>query len=276
MFQERVFISLSLALILLLGCELSSPSGERAGADRPNILLIVVDDLGFSDLGAYGGEIRTPSLNALAAEGVQFTQYYVQPTCSPTRAALMSGRDPHRVGLGRMAEFNVLLPGRPIPTGYEGTLHLDVDALPARLRSAGYTTLMSGKWHLGLEPEQGPDQRGFDRSFALLDGGGHHFDATGVMPIFPISQYREDGAPVDLPEDFYSSRSYTDKLIEYLDETENEPFFAYAAYTAPHWPLQVPDRDLDLYAGRYDAGYEALRGRELPEPLRGRRCRRAR
>ena len=257
-FPKTIFRGATAAVIVLLGCALGNPSGQRA-AERPNILLIIVDDLGYSDLGAYGGEIRTPNIDALAAEGVQFTQFYVQPTCSPTRASLMTGRDPHRVGLGRMFELNALIPERPIPDGHEGTLRLDIETLPARLRDAGYTTVMSGKWHLGLQPEHGPDRRGFDRSFALLDGGSHHFGKAGVLPIFPESQYREDGKPVELPDDFFSSRSFTDKLIEHLGETDDEPFFAYAAYTAPHWPLQVPDRDLDLYKGRYDAGYDVLR-----------------
>lgn len=250
-------------LVLALGCAPHGPSQHTRVGAQPNILLIVADDLGYSDLGVYGGEIRTPNIDALAGQGVQFTQYYVQPTCSPTRAALMSGTDPHRVGLGRMAELNVLRPNRPVPTGYEGTLTLDLAALPERLRDAGYATLMTGKWHLGMETEQGPHARGFDRSFVVLDGGAHHFDESGVLPPFPISQFREDGAPVELPDDFYSTRFYTDKLIEYIDEPRDRPFFAYAAYTSPHWPLQVPDADLDLYKGRYDAGYEALRDERI-------------
>lgn len=235
---------------------------ELAAGSRPNILLIVVDDLAYTDLGVYGGEIGTPHLDSLARSGLQLTHFYAAATCSPTRAMLLSGTDNHIAGLGTMAgdqtENQINQPG------YEGYLNFDVVSLPALLRDGGYNTLMTGKWHLGVEEETAPAARGFTRSFALLPGGGGHFDD---LPLFAgeESLYREDRELVSLPEDFYSTRFYTERLIEYIDEQKDDgrPFFAYLAYTAPHWPLQAPDESIALYRGRYDTGYDVLHAQRL-------------
>lgn len=231
-----------------------------AAAERPNILLIVADDLGYSDLGAYGGEIDTPSLDQLAANGLQLTNMYAAPTCSPTRAMLMSGTDNHLAGLGTMAEG--LAPFQRGKPGYEGYLNQQSHSIAQLLRDGGYRTSMVGKWHLGLAADQGPDRRGFEQSFTLLEGGGVHFKPP-AQPTAKIEQitYRENGQPVELPEDFYSSDFYTDKLIDYLKQGKDsgKPFFAYAAYTSPHWPLQAPEAYLDKYQGRYDGGYDQVR-----------------
>lgn len=230
---------------------------------QPNILLIVADDLGYSDLGSYGGEIETPTLDSLASEGVQLTQFYTAPTCSPTRAMLMSGTDNHLAGLGTMKE--ALAPYQKGEPGYEGHLNDNVHWLPALLKDGGYRTLMAGKWHLGSEQSQWPVNRGFDRSFALLPGGGSHFkpvaEQPSVMERMPYARDKQLVKYADLPDDFYSTDYYTDQLIEYLEETRNseKPFFAYAAYTAPHWPLQAPREYLDKYQGRYDSGFEQIR-----------------
>ncbi|MDR0278635.1 MAG: arylsulfatase [Paucimonas sp.] len=231
-----------------------------SAAERPNILLIVADDLGYSDLGAFGGEIATPNLDQLAANGLQLTNMYAAPTCSPTRSMLMSGTDNHLAGLGTMAEgIQPFQRGKP---GYEGYLNQQAHSIAMLLRDGGYRTSMVGKWHLGLAPEQGPDRRGFEQSFTLLEGGGVHFKPPAVAKA-KIEQitYRENGQPVDLPDDFYSSDFYTDKLIGYLrhGQDSGKPFFAYAAFTAPHWPLQAPEAWLDKYRGRYDQGYDRVR-----------------
>ncbi|WP_110969503.1 arylsulfatase [Pseudomonas huaxiensis] len=231
-----------------------------ATAERPNILLIVADDLGYSDLGAFGGEIDTPVLDQLASTGLQLTNMYAAPTCSPTRSMLMSGTDNHLVGLGTMAEgIQPFQQGKP---GYEGYLNQQAHSIAELLRDGGYRTSMVGKWHLGLTPEQGPDRRGFEQSFTLLEGGGVHFKPP-AQPMAKIEQitYRENGKPVELPDDFYSSDFYTDKLIDYLRQGQGsgKPFFAYAAYTSPHWPLQAPDAWRDVYRGRYDEGYDKVR-----------------
>lgn len=231
-----------------------------ATAERLNILLIVADDLGYSDLGAFGGEIDTPVLDQLASTGLQLTNMYAAPTCSPTRSMLMSGTDNHLAGLGTMAEgIQPFQQGKP---GYEGYLNQQAHSIAELLRDGGYRTSMVGKWHLGLTPEQGPDRRGFEQSFTLLEGGGVHFKPP-AQPTAKIEQitYRENGKPVELPDDFYSSDFYTDKLIDYLRQGQGsgKPFFAYAAYTSPHWPLQAPDAWRDIYRGRYDEGYDKVR-----------------
>lgn len=229
-------------------------------AERPNILLVVADDLGYSDIGAFGSEIKTPNLDRLAESGLQLTSMYAAPTCSPTRAMLMSGTDNHLVGLGTMAEG--IQPFQRDKPGYEGFLNQQAHSIAELLRDGGYRTNMVGKWHLGMAPDQGPEQRGFERSFSMLEGGGVHFKPTpGSTAKIEQITYRENGQPVELPEDFYSTDFYTDKLIAYLKagEGSGKPFFAYAAYTSPHWPLQAPDKWLDKYKGRYDAGYDSIR-----------------
>lgn len=235
-------------------------------APRPNVLVILADDLGYSDLGAFGSEIPTPNLDQLANQGMLLTNHYVTPTCSPTRAALMSGTDNHIAGLGTMGELlprSPMLQGKP---GYEGYLNDRVYWLPEILRDAGYHTYMAGKWHLGTEPEQWPAARGFEKSFALLNGGGAHFAPVPGKPIFADRvRYVEDNQRAQLPADFYSSNSYTDKLIQDIKQNhgDGKPFFAWAAYTAPHWPLQAPDEDIAKFKGKYAAGYEAIRTARL-------------
>lgn len=247
-----------LATLLAMGSGLAMAAS--AGSTQPNILLIVADDLGYSDLGSYGGDISTPTLDQLAKEGLQFTHMYAAPTCSITRSMLMSGTDNHLAGLGTMAE--ALQPFQRGKPGYEGYLNQRSYSIAELLKQGGYSTLMVGKWHLGLEADQGPDQRGFEQSFTLLEGGAPHFKPSSLDPA-KIEQvhYRENGQAVELPEDFYSSDFYTDKLISYLQNSKKDgkPFFAYAAFTSPHWPLQAPKVYLDKYKGRFDQGYDSVR-----------------
>lgn len=235
-----------------------------APAQRPNILMILADDLGYSDVGAFGGEIRTPNLDALIASGRILTNFHVAPSCSPTRAMLLSGADHHLSGLGTMAEtLQIYQVGQP---GYEGYLNERSLSIASLLRDGGYHTYMVGKWHLGLTPGQSPQARGFESSFVLLQGGAAHFGPTpGKITSADRASYRENGAIVRLPENFYSSTGYTDKLINYIERNraDGKPFFAYAAYTAPHWPLQAPDDTIDHYRGRYDAGYDVIRNERL-------------
>jgi len=243
---------------LTLGSSLAMSAS--ADAKQPNILLILADDLGYSDLGSYGGEINTPTLDQLAHQGLQLTSLYAAPTCSITRSMLMSGTDNHLVGLGTMSE--ALQPFQRGKPGYEGYLNQRSYSIAELLKAGGYNTLMVGKWHLGLEADQGPDQRGFEQSFTLLEGGAAHFKPSRVDPT-KIEQvhYRENGKAVELPEHFYSSDFYTDKLISYLQNNQKngKPFFAYAAFTSPHWPLQAPREYLDKYRGRFDQGYDSVR-----------------
>jgi arylsulfatase len=224
--------------------------------ERPNVLLIVADDLGYADLGVFGSEIKTPNIDSLAEEGRIFTQFHTAPLCSVTRAMLLSGNNNHVAGVGRQ---NAQGPIRSSLPGYEGYLSDRIEPLPRLLRDAGYHTYATGKWHLGMRAEHSPKAAGFERSFMLLNGSSNHFRAGGRSEQVPL--YREDDDLVDYPEGRYSTELYTDRLIEFIEagRGDGQPFFAYAAYTSPHWPLQVPDDYLDLYRGDYDAGYDALR-----------------
>lgn len=243
--------------------EPSSDSAE-ASDDRPNVLLIVADDMGYSDIGAFGGEILTPTLDALAAEGIRLTNFHVLPSCSPTRSVLLSGVDNHQAGMGTMGEFKT--PEMEEYPGYAGYLNFEVAALPEVLQANGYRTYLAGKWHLGFDEETSPHARGFDETFILVPGGGSHWsDRKPLSPPQPMI-YRRNGVPVDeLPEDFYSTTHYTDVLLEWLqaDRDGDRPFFAYLSYTAPHDPLHAPAEFIEKYEGAYDEGWDVLRERRL-------------
>ncbi len=233
---------------------------------RPNFLVIVADDLGFSDIGAFGGEIATPHLDALARRGLRLNDFHSAPACSPTRAMLLTGTDHHLAGIGTMIEVASLeaIKGRP---GYEGYLNERVVTVTELLRDAGYHTVMSGKWHLGMTLKTAPAARGFAKSFALLPAGHNHYGYAGNAPGIAGAQvlYTEDDRIVDtLPENFYSSDTFTDRLLQYLEERPRDrPFFAYLPYSAPHWPLQAPRDLIDKYRGVYDEGPDVLRERRL-------------
>ena len=239
----------------------SAPAVEDAAeleSRPPNFLVIVADDLGWSDIGVLGGEIRTPSIDRLAEDGTLVTSFYVAPTCAPTRAMLMTGVDHHEAGLG--VQSGLRAPNQ-VGINYEGQLHDGVVTVGEALAARGYQTFMTGKWHLANEDAQGPHNRGFQRSFVLLTGGASHFaDQRPIAPV-EIPEYVRDGEPVEeLPADFFSSTAYVDTLLEYLGQREADaPFFAYLAFTAPHDPLHVPDEWLDRYIGAYADGPVATR-----------------
>lgn len=227
---------------------------------RPNILFIVADDLGFSDIGPFGGNINTPVLDQFSKEGMLFSNFYVLPTCSPTRSALLTGNDNHVAGVGIMSE--VSYPAVANLPGYSGHLNNQVVTIPELLRESGYHTYMAGKWHLGDDEGQIPSDRGFEESFALLQGGGSHF--ADQKPLSPpqVMDYRVNGKKIaTLPADFYSTKNYTDTLIHYIDKNKGDqkPFFIYASYTAPHDPLQAPKEYIDKYKGKFDSGWDSLR-----------------
>lgn len=263
--KRKIFFStLSIALlsIYLTGCnDDDQTSATVTQKQKPNVLFIMADDLGYSDLGAFGGEIHTPNLDALANQGRILTDYHTAPTCSPTRSQLISGTDHHQAGIGAMAELTP--PSLKGQAGYEGYLNERSLSIAEVLRDNGYRTYISGKWHLGLTPETNAHAKGFDHSFTLLQGLDLHYKQA-PSAYKRNATYTEDGKVIaisDLPEQFYSSDYYTDKLIQYLESGKNsgQPFFAYAAYTAPHWPIQAPKQYSDKYKGFYDAGYDAIR-----------------
>ena len=249
------------SLLLVLGVSTAAATTTAQQARRPNFLLLVADDMGFTDLGSYGGEIATPVLDQLARAGVRFTDFYVSPTCSPTRSMLLSGTDMHAAGLGNMD--TLLAPNQLGQPGYEGDLNHDVVTVASLLRGGGYHTYMAGKWHLGYESDQIPHARGFERDFSLLAGGASHFgDQWNLEWRRPVAPYTQDGQPVDkLPGDFYSTKNYTDKMIEFIESNKGDgkPFLAYMAYTAPHGPLHVPNDWLRKYRNRYDVGWDIVR-----------------
>ncbi len=261
----RLKHALAVSLLCSLACQ---PAAAReAPRKQPNILIIVADDLGFSDLGAFGGEIDTPNLDALAKSGLRLTGFHTEAACAPSRAMLLTGTDSHRAGLGNMPES--MAPNQTGKRGYEGALRPDTATLGERLVSAGYRTLFSGKWHLGVRPEEDPHARGFQHSFAMLDCCHNHFGLGLSTDRSKMSAYSRDGVTVtSLPRDFYSSDYFAAALIDQLRTTRAEaggakPFFAYLAFTAPHAPLQAPPEAIAKYKGRYDGGYDILRKQRL-------------
>ncbi len=260
----RIKVCILICIVQLLsacsGSDVPAPlvSGPNpyAGTDlsgAPNILLIVADDMGYSDVGAFGAEIDTPNINALALSGTTFTNFHTASSCAPTRAMLLSGVDNHLAGYGSMHFIAPNQRGRP---GYEDRMNEQVVSVARLLGDAGYRTSMVGKWHLGSKPGQWPVDRGFQRSFAVLGGMDSHFGENVIPPVTYVS----DGSEAEVPDDFFSTDYYTDRLIEFIGSAdEDSPFFAYAAYSAPHWPLQAPDEYIEKYGDRYDEGWDVLR-----------------
>jgi len=225
-------------------------------APRPNIVVIMSDDMGFSDLGCYGAEIRTPNIDKMAAEGLRFTQFYNAGRCCPTRASLLTGLYPHQAGMGGMVNST------SGPGPYQGYLNDQCVTIAEVLKDAGYRTFMSGKWHVGEERPHWPVDRGFDRYYGLISGAMNYFDidkgkAEGVVRGFAI-----DGEPHRPPkEDWYFTDAISDYAVKYVQDhgAAAEPFFLYVAYTAPHWPLHALDEDIERYLGTYMEGWDAVR-----------------
>ena len=260
--KPNMICAVALASGLSLLSQPSCLADSVATPSRPNIVLIVADDMGYSDLSAFGSEIQTPNLDAIARQGVTLSNYHTAPTCSPTRSMLMSGTDNHIAGVGTMAEL--VLPEQQGKRGYEGYLTDRVVAFPKLLQANGYRTMMVGKWHLGKTPELSPTSRGFDQSFALIEGAADHFTQGGTTDRNPKATYRLNGENIDLPKDFdYSSDYFTRTAIQQIGTATDKPFFAYLAYTAPHWPLQVPSAYLERYRGLYDKGYADIAAARL-------------
>ena len=222
----------------------------RASRDKPNIVLIMSDDMGFSDIGCYGGEIRTPNLDKLAANGIRFTQFYNTARCCPTRASLLTGLYPHQAGVGHMMSDRGVY-------GYRGDLNKNCVTIAEALRIAGYSTYMTGKWHVTrfTRPEgpkhNWPLQRGFDRFFGTIHGAGSYYDPNTLT---------RDNTMIPPGEDFYYTNAISDNAVRYINEHDaDKPFFMYVAYTAAHWPMHALPEDIAKYKGRYDRGWDELR-----------------
>ena len=240
------------------------PTTVKNEAKRPNIVIILGDDLGFADIGSFGSEIKTPHLDSLANEGVRFTNFYTNASCSPTRSVLLSGVDTHLNGLGNMDEWTA--PNQWGVDGYEGYLNNRVVTLPQLLKDAGYHTYMVGKWHMGKTPEQIPAARGFERDFSLLDGAASYWDMTNFTAAAPKTVFTEDGKYLTkLPDDYYATKTYTDKLIGFIEagRADGKPFFAYVSHQAPHDPYHLPQDWRNRHVGEYDKGWDAVRQERL-------------
>lgn len=270
------------SLVVLASCgddNLPGPTPTPVVAQkRPNILYIMADDLGYSDIHAFGGEINTPNLDALVQSGRILTNHHTGTVCAITRSMLISGTDHHLVGEGTMGVPTDERKGLP---GYEGYLNDRALSVAQLLKDGGYHTYMAGKWHIGsgivgstTGGGQTPDQWGFEHSYALLGGAAtNHFahEPANSQNYTEDGKYVQPGQPGQpggaggSPAVFYSTDFYTRRLISYIDSNKGDgkPFFAYAAYTSPHWPLQVPEPYLHNYAGKYDAGYDAIRNARI-------------
>ena len=248
---------MKLILPVLIAVSFALPAQVHADSvAKPNIVLIMADDMGFSDLGCYGSEIPTPNLDALAAGGLRFTQFYNTARCSPTRAALLTGLHPHQAGMGRLAEEAIGVTNKS-PDGYLGYLNNHCVTLAELLRPAGYHTYMAGKWHLGQRDEsKWPLQRGFDRFYGILAGATSYLNPHGNRPLSLGNQI----LPPPTNANYYTSDAFTDFAIENVRGTKNgEPFFLYLAFNAPHWPLQARAEDIAKFVGKYRTGWDKLR-----------------
>ena len=253
-------------LLICIAAALSIPLINAASAapiatvkPPPNIVLLLADDLGFSDLASYGSEINTPNLSTLARQGVQFSNFHVAANCAPTRAMLMTGVNNHRAGVGNIIE---MIPDEFLDSpAYQGTLSTNTVTVATLLRDAGYHTYMAGKWHLGHSPKLLPSARGYERTVALADSGADNWEQKPYLPIYEQANWFADGERFELPDDFYSSRFLVDKIIKFIDSNPSSeaPFFAYLPFQAVHIPVQAPQSFIDRYKGVYDDGWEVLR-----------------
>jgi arylsulfatase A-like enzyme len=241
------------SVVALLGLFCFADAADRA---RPNIIIILADDLGFSDLGCYGSEIATPNLDRLAASGVRFSQFYTNPRCCPTRAALLTGLYPHQAGIGHMVErMGLPLPDHGID-GYKGELSQRAVTIAEVLRESGYRTAMSGKWHVTPFHESKanwPQQRGFEEFYGTIHGAGSYYD--------PVSLTRGNEPAKPEGKNFYYTDAISDHAAACVDKFAREPrpFFLYVAYTAPHWPLHALPEDIAKYENKYRSGWDELR-----------------
>lgn len=261
--KKVIVVLVSVIGLTFSSCSNSTDYNKESDA-RPNFLLIVADDMGWTDLGCYGSEISTPNIDEIADNGVKFTDFHVSVSCSPTRSMLLSGTDNHIAGLGTMAEC--INPHAEVKPGYEGHLNNNVVTLAEVLLDGGYHTYLSGKWHLGHEPKQYPSARGFEQSYSLLYGGASYWsDKSGVLAnVQEVAKYVENDDEIEeLPDDFYASRNYTDYIMNSIrsNRADKKPFLAYLSFTAVHDPIQVPEPWRSKYKGDYNSGYGELKAK---------------
>ncbi len=249
-------------VLSVLGLVLAGQAAAAGEAARPHIVLIMSDDMGYSDIGCYGGELRTPTLDRLAAGGVRFSQFYNTARCCPTRASLLTGLNPHQAGLGHMTGRRQG-PGR----AWQGGLDPRTSTIAEVLRGAGYGTYMCGKWHVSHEGRGKPDkpnwplQRGFDRFYGTITGAGSFYDPTTLTRGNTFITPEND--PEYKPKQFYYTDAISDNAVAFIEQhaaaKKEKPLFLYVAYTAAHWPMHAPEEVVAKYRGKYDGGYEPVR-----------------
>ena len=259
-------IKLCILTAIAVTCSLTlvEASEDTTKSKRPNVLILIADDMGYSDIGAFGSEIQTPNIDTLAKGGISFTNFHVGGTCSPTRTMLISGVDNHLAGLGNMHE--IMADNQFGKPGYEGYLNTSVVSIATVLKDAGYHTYMAGKWHLGGNKESIPYARGFEESFALAESGADNWVEMPYAPMYERVHYFENEHEVKLPtKDYYSSDFYTQRIIDNIESNrkDGKPFLAWLGYQAVHYPHQAPKEFIDKYNGVYDAGWEELRRTRL-------------
>jgi arylsulfatase A-like enzyme len=233
---------------------------------RPNILVVLFDDAGFMDFGAYGSDTRTPTIDSLAKKGTTLSRFYASPFCGPSRAMLMTGMDNHQVGMGTLVE-TVTKDAREHP-GYSMRWNEGQTTVASILAKAGYQTYVTGKWGIGETGANLPNRFGFHRSYVMDATGGSNYDNSHYLLGYDRVEWFEDGKPISLPEDFYSSRNLVDKMIEYVDAGKpDKPFFAYLSLQAVHIPVQVPRPYVDAYDGVFDEGWDVMREKRLQRAI---------
>lgn len=236
--------------------------GYSAGCEKqnqPHIVLIMADDMGYSDLGCTGGEIDTPNIDRLAETGVMMTRFYNSARCAPTRASLLTGLYPHQAGMGMMTEGLMTPDSTSIPA-YQGYIKSSCPTLAEVLHENGYQTFLSGKWHVGDPEPSRPDHRGFERTFSLIWGASNYFNLEPFITENMEIILEKDGEPIQTSDDFYMTTAITDHALNFLDQRDSEkPFFLYLSYTAPHWPLHALPKDIERYQGKYLRGWDAIR-----------------
>lgn len=250
---------LSRFFLVALCVACSSVNVSAADQKRPNIVVLVADDWGYSDVGSFGSEIATPNIDTLAKQGMRFANFHVAASCSPTRSMLLTGVDNHRNGVGNMPEtMPAEHQGKP---GYSGVLNDNAITLASMLKDSGYHTYITGKWHLGKTAETLPNNRGFERSFIQADSGSDNWQERPYVFLYDKAAWFENGKEAHLPKDYYSSTFIVDRAIDYIatDSKDGKPFFAYLGFQANHVPLQAPKEYIDKYQGVYKDGWTALR-----------------
>lgn len=248
----------SFFILSLIGSSLTYAQKDSSQV-KPNIVLILVDDSGLMDFGIFGGEAKTPTIDKLAMDGMMFTNLHASPVCAPSRAMLLTGSDSHLTGVANLPE---MLPEEfQEKPGYAGVLNEKVQTVATRLKEVDYNTYVTGKWHLGHDDKTLPTKRGFDRSFILGGSGANNYESKGYLPMKPEAHWYADGKEVELPDDFYSSKTYIDKIIAFHQEESNQdnPFFSYIAFQAIHTPVQAPQEFVNHYLDTYKEGWDKLR-----------------